>query len=151
VPGEALALAAVDCPVLRDAGTPTSSAVTSRGSGGTSPHAPGTAGLGDLARAWQVSVQTGAPMAGPLEQVAASLSADQSLRAVVDGELSAPRGDRQGHGGAPGCGIGSATSWVATRSTGCSADRGLGLPVAGIVLACLGVLWIEALAQQSSR
>ena len=52
---------------------------------------PGCAGLLELARAWQVSVRTGAPMSASLEQVTAALTAEQDLRAVVAGEFSAPR------------------------------------------------------------
>ena len=152
LPGEALALAAVDCPVLRDARD-------AHQLGGDVPRVwrhqagrAGHAGLRDLARAWQVSVQTGAPMAGPLEQVAASLSADQSLRSVVDGELSAPRATGKVMAVLPGCGIGLGYLLGGTRSTGCSAGRWAGAAcLAGVVLACLGVLWIEALAQQATR
>ena len=152
LPGEALALAAVDCPVLRDARD-------AHQLGGDVPRVwrhqagrAGHAGLGDLARAWQVSVQTGAPMAGPLEQVAASLSADQSLRSVVDGELSAPRATGKVMAVLPGCGIGlgyllggDPIHWLL------GGPLGWGCLLVGIVLACLGVLWIEALAQQATR
>jgi len=152
LPGEALTLAAVDCPLLRDARD-------AHQLGGDVPRVwrqqarrPGHAGLGDLARAWQVSVQTGAPMAGPLEQVAASLSADQSLRSVVDGELSAPRATGKVMAVLPGCGIGMGyllggdpIDWLL------GGPLGWGCLLAGIVLACLGVLWIEALARQATR
>jgi tight adherence protein B len=152
LPGEALALAAVDCPLLRDARD-------AHQLGGDVPRVwrqqarqPGRAGLGDLARAWQVSVQTGAPMAGPLERVAASLSADQSLRSVVDGELSAPRATGKVMAALPGCGIGlgyllggDPIHWLLGR------PLGWGCLLAGVVLACLGVLWIEALARQATR
>ena len=152
LPGEALVLAAVDCPLLRDARD-------AHQLGGDVPRVwrlqagrPGQAGLGDLARAWQVSVQTGAPMAGPLEQVAASLSADQSLRSVVDGELSAPRATGKVMAVLPGCGIGlgyllggDPIHWLF------GGPLGWGCLLAGVVLACLGVLWIEALARQATR
>jgi tight adherence protein B len=151
VPGEALSLAAVDCPVLRDARD-------AHQLGGDVPRVwrhqsgrAGHAGLGDLARAWQVSVQTGAPMAGPLEQVATSLSADQSLRAVVDSELSAPRATGKVMAVLPGCGVGlgyllggDPIGWLL------GGPLGWGCLLAGVVLACLGVFWIEALARQST-
>lgn len=152
LPGPALALAAVDCPVLRDARD-------AHQLGGDVPRVwrrqaarAGHAGLGDLARAWQVSTQTGAPMAGPLEQVAASLSADQSLRSVVDGELSAPRATGKVMAVLPGCGIGlgyllggDPIRWLI------GGPLGWGCLLAGVVLACWGVLWIEALARRATR
>jgi tight adherence protein B len=152
LPGEALALAAIDCPLLRDARD-------AHQLGGDVPRVwrqqagrPGQAGLGDLARAWQVSVQTGAPMAGPLDQVAASLLSDQSLRSVVDGELSAPRATGKVMAVLPGCGIGlgyllggDPIHWLL------GGPLGWGCLLAGVVLACLGVLWIEALARQATR
>jgi tight adherence protein B len=45
----------------------------------------------ELARAWQVSVETGAPMSSTLDQVATSLSADEELSRVVNSELAAAR------------------------------------------------------------
>ena len=152
LPGEALALAAVDSPLLRDARDAHQLggdvARVWRQQAGRAGHA----GLRDLARAWQVSVQTGAPMAGPLEQVAASLSADQSLRSVVDGELSAPRATGKVMAVLPACGIGlgyllggDPIHWLL------GGPLGWGCLLGGIVLACLGVLWIEALARQATR
>ncbi len=151
VPGAALALAAAECPVLRDADD-------AHRLGGDVPRVwrgqsarPGQAGLQDLARAWQVSVQTGAPMAGPLEQVAASLSADQSLRAVVDGELSAPRATGKIMAVLPACGIGlgyllggDPIRWLL------GGPLGWVCLLTGAVLACLGVLWIDALARRAT-
>ena len=151
VPGVALSLAAAECPVLRDADD-------AHRLGGDVPRVwwgqsarPGHAGLQDLARAWQVAVQTGAPMAGPLEQVAATLSADQSLRAVVDGELSAPRATGKIMAVLPACGIGlgyllggDPISWLLGGSLGWACL------LTGAVLACLGVLWIDALARRAT-
>src|SRR4029450_762735 len=89
VPSAALAIAAADCEVLRDGHH-------AHGLGGDVVHVwrqqarrAGCGGLLDLARAWQVSVETGAPMSSTLDQVAASLSADRELIQVVNSELSA--------------------------------------------------------------
>jgi tight adherence protein B len=51
----------------------------------------GHRGLLELARAWQVSVETGAPMSSTLDQVATSLSADEELSRVVNSELAEAR------------------------------------------------------------
>ena len=91
VPGVALATAAADHPVLREARD-------AQDLGGDvvrvwrgQAQLAGFAGLLELARAWQVAGRTGAPMSATLEQVAGALVAEQDLRAVVAGELSAPR------------------------------------------------------------
>ena len=67
---------------------------------------PGHAGLLELARAWQISIETGAPMSSTLDQVAASLAADQALTQVVNSELAAARATGKVMAVLPGCGIG---------------------------------------------
>src|SRR4051794_30162711 len=86
---DALVLVARECPVLAEA-------AAVQQIGGNVPDAlrsrsgqPGHAGLADLARAWQVSSSTGAPVAPALEEVASGLASDESLRSVVSAELSA--------------------------------------------------------------
>ena len=66
----------------------------------------GYRGLLELARAWQVSVETGAPMSSTLDQVATSLSADQELNRVVNSELAAARATSKVMAALPPCGIG---------------------------------------------
>ena len=92
VPGVALAMAAKDHQVLREARD-------AQDLGGdvvrvwrSQAHQPGFAGLLDLARAWQVSARTGAPMSATLEQVAPGRPPDVSVTdtAVV---LSVGAGD----------------------------------------------------------
>ena len=106
VPSEALAVAAADCPVLREArdAQDLGGDVTRvwRGQAGR----PGLAGLIELARAWQVSSKSGAPMSAVLDHVADGMAAEQSLRAVVAGELSAPRATGKVMAALPGCGVG---------------------------------------------
>ena len=111
----------------------------------------GCAGLLELARAWQVSARTGAPMSASLEQVTAALMAEQDLRAVVAGELSAPRATGKVMAVLPGCGVGlgyllggEPIGWLL------GGPLGWGCLLAGAVLASLGVLWIEALARQAA-
>lgn len=147
----ALAAAAKDHPLLREA-------CDAQDLGGdvvrvwrSQAQQAGSAGLLDLGRAWQVSGRTGAPMSATLEQVAAALAAEQDLRAVVTGELSAPRATGKVMAVLPVCGVGlgyllggQPIDWLI--------DRPLGWVclLAGVTLACLGVLWIEALARRAA-
>jgi tight adherence protein B len=150
VPSEALAAAAEDCAVLRPA-------KDAQDLGGdvtrvwrSQARRPGYAGLTELARAWQVSSRSGAPMSAVLEQVADGLAADQSLRALVAGELSAPRATGKVMAVLPGCGVGlgyllggEPVGWLL------AGPLGWGCLLGGVVLACLGVLWIEVLADRA--
>jgi tight adherence protein B len=151
VPSAALAIAAADCDVLR---------------GGHRAHTlggdvvsvwrqqarrSGYMGLLDLARAWQVSVETGAPMSSMLDQVATRLSADQSLMGVVNSELAAARATGKVMAALPPCGIGigyllggDPARWLL------AGPAGWACLLSGLVLACAGVLWIEALARRAS-
>ncbi|HZA73028.1 MAG TPA: pilus assembly protein TadB [Propionibacteriaceae bacterium] len=151
VPSVALATAAGDHPVLREARD-------AQDLGGdvvrvwrVQARQAGDAGLLELARAWQVSGRTGAPMSAALEQVAAALAAEQDLRAVVAGELSAPRATGKVMAVLPGCGValgyllgGEPIGWLL------GGPLGWACLLTGAVLACLGVLWIEALARRAA-
>ena len=104
-----------------------------------------------MARAWQVSVETGAPMSSTLDQVAASLSADQELIRVVNSELAAARATSKVMAALPLCGIGigyllggDPARWLL------AGPAGWACLLSGLVLACAGVLWIEALARRAS-
>lgn len=151
VPGVALATAAGDHPVLDPANDAQDLGgdvvrVWHRQAGRA-----GLTGLLDLARAWQVASRTGAPMSATLEQVATTLAAEQDLRAVVAGELSAPRATGKVMAVLPGCGIGlgyllggEPVDWLL------GGPLGWGCLLSGVVLACLGVVWIEALARRAA-
>jgi tight adherence protein B len=151
VPSAALAIAAADCEVLREA----HQAHTLGGDVGAvwrqQAQRAGHRGLLELARAWQVSVDTGAPMSSTLDQVAASLSADQSLMGVINSELAAARATSKVMAALPPCGIG-----IGYLLGGDPARWLLGGPagwaclLTGVLLACAGVLWIEALARRAS-
>ena len=152
VPSVALAVAAREHPVLREARD-------AQDLGGevvrvwrAQAEQAGFAGLLELARAWQVASRTGAPMSATLEQVAAALVAEQGLRALVAGELSAPRATAKVMAVLPGCGVGlgyllggEPIGWLLGK------PLGWGCLLAGVVLACLGVLWIEALARRAAN
>lgn len=152
VPTEALAVASVDCAVLREArqvhdvGGDVTAVWRVQGC------QPGHGGLLELARAWQVSVQTGAPLSATLQQVAVSLSAEESLRAVVAGELASPRATSKVMAALPACGIGMGyllggdpIQWLLAGPAGWACVLG------GVFLAGAGVIWIELLARQASR
>ena len=151
VPSAALAIAAADCEVLREGHRVHTLggdlvAVWRQQAG-----QPGHEGLLELARAWQVSVETGAPMSSTLDQVAVSLSADQSLMGVVNSELAAARATSKVMAALPLCGIGigyllggDPARWLL------AGPAGWACLLAGVLLACAGVLWIEALARRAS-
>jgi tight adherence protein B len=91
-------------------------------------------------------------MSATLEQVAAALVAEQDLRAVVAGELSAPRATGKVMAVLPACGVGlgyllggEPVAWLL------SGPLGWGCLLGGVVLACLGVLWVEGLARRATN
>jgi tight adherence protein B len=150
VPSAALAIAAADCDVLREGHR----AHTLGGDVVTvwrhQARRRGHIGLLELARAWQVSVETGAPMSSMLDQVASSLSADQSLMGVVNSELAAARATSKVMAALPLCGIGlgyllggDPADWLL------AGPAGWACLLSGVLLACAGVLWIEALARRA--
>ncbi|MDR0416401.1 MAG: hypothetical protein LBH76_03630, partial [Propionibacteriaceae bacterium] len=95
VPLRALIAAAEDCPVIGPA-----AAVARLGSDVTPMlrelgARPGAGGLLEVARAWEVTERTGAPLHGTLVRVKASLAAQAELAAVIAQELAAPRATGQ--------------------------------------------------------
>lgn len=150
VPAEALHGAAQDCPVLtvaskaQDLGGDVTS-VWRRQSA-----LPGHEGLAALARGWQVSTETGAPLAHNLEQVSEALSAEVALRAVVRGELAAARATGKIMAVLPlfGLGMGYLLGGDPLRFL-LSQHWGWACLVLGVALAAVGVLWIDKLAQPS--
>jgi tight adherence protein B len=151
IPSAALAIAAADYEVLRNSHH-------ARAVGGDvvevwrqQSHRPGHSGLLQLARAWRISIETGAPMSTTLDQVAASLASDQALTHVVNSELAAARATSKVMAVLPACGIGigyllggDPARWLL------SGPAGWACLLIGVLLACAGVLWIEALARQAS-
>jgi tight adherence protein B len=145
---EALSSSAEDCPILAG------SARTLELGGDPVPiwrslaGRPGWQGLGDLARAWQVSHQTGAPLAPALEQVAAALADDAAIRQVVAGEVSAPRATAKIMAVLPffGIAIGYAIGGK-PLSFLLSGPFGWACLIGGVTLAAAGIAWIERLAR----
>ena len=151
VPSAALAIAAADCEVLREG----HQAHTLGGDvvpvWRQQAQRAGYRGLLELARAWQISLETGAPMSSTLDQVATSLAADQELNRVVNSELAAARATSKVMAALPPCGIGigyllggDPARWLL------AGPAGWACLLAGILLACAGVLWIEALARRAA-
>ena len=151
VPAEALVLVAADCPVLAEA-------AAVQQIGGDVPATlraqaaqPGHAGLLDLARAWQVTSSSGAPMAPALEEVASGLASDESLRSVVSAELAAPRSTGKLMAVLPLVGVGLGyllggrpLEWLVAGPVGWACL------LLGLLLAAAGVLWIEGLARNAA-
>jgi tight adherence protein B len=90
-------------------------------------------------------------MSSTLDQVAASLAADQSLMGVVNSELAAARATSKVMAALPACGIGigyllggNPARWLLGGAGGWACL------LSGVLLPCVGVLWIEALARRAS-
>ncbi|MDN5804460.1 MAG: type II secretion system protein [Microlunatus sp.] len=149
IPSEALTLAAVDAPVLEIAariqrnGGDVVATLTSQA------REPGCQGLRDLARAWQVGVRTGAPMADLLDQVALALRADQAVERTVTAELAGPRATGRVMAVLPLCGVGLGYL-LGGNPVRFLLDRPIGWAclVGGVGLAAAGAVWIDWLARQ---
>jgi tight adherence protein B len=151
VPSAALAIAAADCEVLRDGHHAHSLGADVVHVWRQQARRAGYGGLLDLARAWQVSMDTGAPMSSTLDQVAASLSADQELVRVVNSELATARATSKVMAALPVCGVGIGYLLGGDPARWLLADpAGWACLLSGVLLACAGVLWIEALARRAS-
>lgn len=151
VPSAALAIAAADCEVLRDGHHAHSLGADVVHVWRQQARRAGYGGLLDLARAWQISMDTGAPMSSTLDQVAASLSADQELVRVVNSELATARATSKVMAALPVCGVGIGYLLGGDPARWLLADpAGWACLLSGVLLACAGVLWIEALARRAS-
>lgn len=151
VPSEALNAAVEDCPVLADADAAQRIGAEVVPIWRQRAVQRGHSGLGDLARAWQVSTVTGAPMARSLEQVAKALAADQTLGQLIEGELAAPRATGRLMAVLPFVGLGLGFL-IGGDPLAFLLDQPIGWAclLLGTVLAGVGVLWIERLADQAS-
>lgn len=147
VPAEALQVSASDCPVLAE-----SAAMQAVGGDPVvvwrqQASRPGRAGLLALARAWQVSQSTGASMARPLRDVAAALAAEDAVARVVVAELSAPRATGRLLAALPLFGL-VLGFLIGGNPLHFLLDNWVGqlCLIAGVLLACAGVVWVERLA-----
>lgn len=151
VPARALTTAAGGCPVLEEGRATLAIGGDLPGAWRRQSQSEGCGGLRELARAWHVSAFSGASLTGTLEEVAAGLAADESLRAVVGSELAAPRATGKLMAVLPVLGLGMGyliggdpLQWLA------AGPAGWACLLLGVGLACLGVLWIENLARRAA-
>ena len=151
LPIQALATAAEDCPILRPACSVQHLGGEVAAVWGSQARQRGHGGLAELARAWQISTQIGAPMAAALERVAEGLATEESVRAVVAGELAGPRATGKIMAFLPVVGLALGYA-LGGDPIGFLLQ---GLPgwtclVGGVGLAAAGVLWVESLAQRAA-
>ncbi len=150
VPREALAIVAQDYPLLAE---PLAAAQL----GGNVADSlrqlaliPGTEGASELAAAWQLGEQVGAPLAMSFRQVATSLTQQRALSRVVTGELAGPRATGRLLAGLPlaGLGLGYGLGGDPLRFL-LTNLIGNALLLAGVALTCVGLLWSERLADKA--
>ena len=151
LPLEALVSAAEDCPILRPACSVQHLGGDVAAIWGAQARQRGHGGLAELARAWQISTQIGAPMAAALERVAQGLASEESVRALVAGELAGPRATGKIMAFLPVVGLALGYA-LGGDPIGFLLQ---GLPgwtclVSGVGLAAAGVLWVESLAQRAA-
>jgi tight adherence protein B len=148
IPAEALRVAADDCPVLAPAAAALDLGSDPVRRWRADAKRPGRAGLLVLARAWRVSVETGAPLAPALERVSEALSADLAVERLVVGEVSAARATSKIMAALPICGIGIGYL-IGGRPVQflVSGPLGWACLLGGTLLAAVGVLWIDWLSR----
>ena len=151
VPAQALAVSAESCAVLQEARQTLALGGDVATVWRRQADREGLGGLQELARAWQVGTQTGASLTGTLDEVARALQAELALRDVVGSELAAPRATGRIMAVLPALGLGlgyllggDPVHWLAAGPAGWTCL------LAGTVLACVGVLWIEALSLRAA-
>ncbi|GAB2488653.1 type II secretion system F family protein [Luteococcus sediminum] len=113
---------------------------------------PGREGLVSLARAWELSERTGAPVSALAWQVSEQVRHDRETERVVNGELAGPRATARILAFLPLVGI--AMGMVSGGDpvgflTG--TIPGLACLASGVALACAGVVWTEHMADAASR
>ncbi len=151
-PGQALARAAAEWPPLGPV------AETDRLGGDvpaalrTAARRPGAEDLVPVAAAWHVAHRTGSGLADALGRVSQDLTAQRSLRRVVEGELASARATARLVAGLPVLSL--------LMGTGAGGDpwgflldsvAGLACLALGAALGALGLAWIEAIAAGVER
>jgi tight adherence protein B len=147
LPQQALAALGSDVPALRPA-------ATAAAHGGDVPAAlrragsePGASALRDLAAAWQVAERAGAPLAGVLDRVAATVRDDAEVEREVRSEAAPARATGRLMAVLPvlglslGAGLGADPVHVLTRTL-----PGSLCLATGVGLACVGVAWVDRIA-----
>jgi tight adherence protein B len=152
LPQQALAALGDDVPTLGPA-------AMAAAHGGDVPEAlrvagrdPGASALQDLAAAWQVAERTGAPLAGVLDRVAASVRDDAEVEREVRSEAAPARATGRLMAVLPvlglslGAGLGADPVHVLTATL-----PGAVCLAAGVGLACAGVAWVDRIAAAPER
>jgi tight adherence protein B len=109
---------------------------------------PGAGGLRQLAACWELTRQTGAPLAPMCDAIAASLRSDDLVRAEVSTQLASARASARLMAGLPvlaltfGSAIGADPLRVLLGTA-----YGIACLAIGTVLTALGVVWVERLAR----
>ncbi|QDP95120.1 type II secretion system protein [Microlunatus elymi] len=151
VPLAALRSAADDCAILRPA-------VAAADLGGdvaagwrAQAAEPGQAGLADLARAWSLSISSGAGMAQALDDVAEGLAEDESLGLVINSEAAAPRASGKVMAVLPLVGIGLGYL-IGGDPMGflTGSPWGWACLIGGSIFVAAGVLWMEGVADHAA-
>lgn len=151
VPSEALRSAAEDCPVLVAAQETVVIGGDPVDCWQTQARTPGLAGLSDLARAWRLSISTGAELAAALDEVAEALASDQALTLLISSEAASPRATGKIMAVLPIVGIG-----LGYVMGGDPVTFLVGTPIGwtclvlGSFFACVGVLWMEKIADRAT-
>lgn len=108
---------------------------------------PGADGLRAIAAAWEVAERSGAAMADVLDQIATGLRSDNEARAELTAALAPPRATAKLLAGLPVFGLGLGVSMGGDPLAFLlGTTAGLVCLATGIVLALVGVWWVERMA-----
>jgi tight adherence protein B len=108
---------------------------------------PGASGLDAMAASWEVSTRSGAPLADVLDRVAAGLRDDEEALAEVTAALGPPRATAKMLAVLPVLGVGLGMSMGADPLAFLlGSPLGLGCLGLGVLLALVGLWWVEQLA-----
>ncbi len=152
IPVDALAVAAEDCPILAH-----SHRLHLLGGDLVTiwqeeSARPGRAGLRVLARAWHVSVTTGAAMEQLLQLVAAELGREHRVNGVVEAELAGTRATARLLSVLPLAGLGLGFVLGGDPLTFVTGEPlGQVCLVAAAALVCAGLVWVERIADSQHR
>lgn len=150
VPVVALRIAAADSPVFVEAAAAQQVGAAVAGVLRRQGTDPGSAGLVEMAVAWEVAERSGASMTATLDALADRLDSGRKVVRMVSSELAAPRATGRLLAALPvfglvlGFGIGGNPAEFLLGSL-----LGQCCLVGGVCLACAGVWWIERIARQA--
>lgn len=114
--------------------------------------APGAGGLRALAAAWRVAEQSGSAFAAVAERIADSLRADELVRRQVSAGLAGARATARLLAGLPVLGIGLGQLVGADPLTFLTGrPYGRVCLMSGLLLATVGLAWVERLADSCER